>query len=815
TSYSKAATSELLGDFDQAFRHYVKAAEIFLHLSQISRDARQRTNYKDQAAKALERAEKIRIARPELRPLARNHFSDHEQSYVLRKSSIVNGTRFPLWDEGPGIHCDTRSVVTLPHPALSPNQLRNSATWRSLGNVFSEDSPLEPQDIIQHIITDCSVCGAIAICICHNRRFQSELGSSSLHLANDDQSAEEPSSHIYHVRLLFNGAYRRVAIDDKLPTYPDGRLMCLSTGNQKQIWPSLLEKAYMKLMGGYDFPGSSVALRVLRPHALAGWIPEHVNLKSAKSQRERLWGRVALGFYNGSCMLTLGTGGKMENVEENSIQLLPAHCYAVTDISSSPNKREITLLDSWTHSSATLPSELTSYARDATPHSFILSWDAVCNIFDGAYLSWDPGIFKYETTHHGTWMAGSISLQNEGIRSSHLQLQLRTAVDQSQQGAQEIWVHLTRHVSDTKRTSEYISLLVDGDEEPSGSSPDVNPNTLKCEYTNNIHTLVRYAAMRADQVLRIVSAYEGQLEEVGFTIAVYSNSRVSWIEEISQSLYSKDVDGAFSLKNAGGHHGYPTFMDNPQYHLRIYPTQSSQSQHSVTNNKAATTITFRSSRHLPINVSVAWSKGERVTELGDNELAATSGPYGFGYAHVTRELSAGDYTLILSAFEPQQQGPFKLRIESQLRFDLTPIPQEGAGMFSKVVRGAWTAETAGGGPSSSRYATNPLYEIQVDTATQLMIRLQLVDAVSPASTNVSVFQQKAPRKLITTSGPYSDAVAGVATPRIMLQPGVYHVVPSTYNPGLLRAYKLIFYTGCLVKISAVTRGETRRTTVTP
>lgn len=47
--------------------------------------------------------------------------------------------------------------------------------------------------------------------------------------------------------------------------------------------------------------------------------------------------------------------------------------------------------------------------------------------------------------------------------------------------------------------------------------------------------------MRADQVLRIVSAYEGQLEEVGFTIAVYSNSRVSWIEEISQSLYSKDV----------------------------------------------------------------------------------------------------------------------------------------------------------------------------------------------------------------------------------------------------------------------------------
>ncbi|EPT00398.1 hypothetical protein FOMPIDRAFT_1122801, partial [Fomitopsis schrenkii] len=797
--YDKAATCELLGDYDQAFRHYVKAAETFLHLSQTSRDARQRASHKDQAAKALERAEKIKIARPGLRPLARNHFAEQEQTYVLRKSSLVNGIRFPLWDEGAGINYDTR------HPALSPSQLRNSATWRSLdgGDVFAGNSLLEPQDIVQHIVTDCSVCGSIAVCICHNRRFQSELGSSSLQLVSGGQSAQEPRSNIYHVRLLFNGAYRRVAIDDKLPTYPDGQLMCLSTGNKRQVWPSLLEKAYMKFMGGYDFPGS----------ALAGWIPEHVNLKSASSQRERLWNRVAQGFYNGSCMLTLGTGEKVDNMEERSIQLLPAHCYAVIDVFSSPNKREMTILDSWTHTSAPPLSEHTSNAQDDTSHSFNLPWDAVCNIFDGVYISWDPGIFEFEMTHHGTWTAGSMPLQNEGTHSSHLQLQLRTGIDQAQQGAEEIWVQLTRHVSDTRRTSEYISLLVDGDEEPIGSSLNTNSNALKCEYTNSIHTLVRYAATRADQVLRIVAAYEGQLEEVGFTVTVYSNSRVSWIEEIPQSLYSKDVDGAFSLKNAGGHHGHPSFMDNPQYHLRIYPAQLSQQRHSVTSSKATTSITLRSSRHLPVNVSAAWTKGERVTELGDNELAATSGPYGFGYAHVT----LGDYTLILSAFEPQQQGPFKLRIESQLRFDLTPIPQEGAGMFSKVVRGAWTAETAGGGPSSSRYATNPLYEIQSDLSLPIVarIRLQLVDAVPPASINVSVFQQKAPRKLITTSGPYSDAVAGVATPQVMLQPGAYHVVPSTYNHGLLRAFKLIFYSGRPVMISAVTRGETRRTTGAP
>lgn len=114
-----------------------------------------------------------------------------EQLYVLRKSSLVNGIRFPPWDEDAPIKYDTRSVVTPPpgmsyadpaalssrHPALSPEQLRYSATWQRLGGGETSVAslPLEPQDIVQHIVTDCSVCGSIAVCICHNRRFQTEV----------------------------------------------------------------------------------------------------------------------------------------------------------------------------------------------------------------------------------------------------------------------------------------------------------------------------------------------------------------------------------------------------------------------------------------------------------------------------------------------------------------------------------------------------------------------------------------------------------------------------------------------------------------
>jgi len=208
-------------------------------------------------------------------------------------------------------------------------------------------------------------------------------------------------------------------------------------------------------------------------------------------------------------------------------------------------------------------------------------------------------------------------------------------------------------------------------------------------------------------------------------------------------------------------------------------------------------------RHIPMNLSLVWSQGERVTELGHNEIAATSGPHTYGYAHAHRDLPVGDYTLVVSAFEPGQLGDFKLRVESPLRFELTPIPQEGAGLFSKVVRDAWTIETAGGSPSSKKYTQNPVYEIEVESTTSIKIRLQPIQSTPPAAVNISLFRQKlSGSALVTTSGPYSDATGGVITPQVSLQPGTYLAVPSTYNPGVQKAFKLLFYSTHAVKISS-------------
>ena len=67
----------------------------------------------------------------------------------------------------------------------------------------------------------------------------------------------------YIFRFYFNGCWRRVEIDDRLPTSKSKRtLHVVDRAHPDLLWPALLEKAYLKIRGGYDFPGSNSATDV-------------------------------------------------------------------------------------------------------------------------------------------------------------------------------------------------------------------------------------------------------------------------------------------------------------------------------------------------------------------------------------------------------------------------------------------------------------------------------------------------------------------------------------------------------------------------
>lgn len=98
-----------------------------------------------------------------------------------------------------------------------------------------------------------------------------------------DQSKRVPllsASGRYTFKLYFNGCFRKVVIDDRLPCSRTTRLLhVIDRNNPRLLWPALLEKAYLKVRGGYDFPGSNSGTDL---GLLTGWIPEQIFLQRYK-----------------------------------------------------------------------------------------------------------------------------------------------------------------------------------------------------------------------------------------------------------------------------------------------------------------------------------------------------------------------------------------------------------------------------------------------------------------------------------------------------------------------------------------------------
>lgn len=51
--------------------------------------------------------------------------------------------------------------------------------------------------------------------------------------------------------------------------------------------------------------------------------------------------------------------------------------------------------------------------------------------------------------------------------------------------------------------------------------------------------------------------------------------------------------------------------------------------------------------------------------------------------------AAGPYTIIVSTFHAGRLGDYELAVEASLPVSIMAIPQEGAGMHQRFMKGAW------------------------------------------------------------------------------------------------------------------------------
>lgn len=81
--YRRAARAEHERSLDEAFKLYVTVAQTYLRLLRTAPNEQERTKYRAEANKCLQRAENIKAVKKDLAPVARNPLSDGATLFSL------------------------------------------------------------------------------------------------------------------------------------------------------------------------------------------------------------------------------------------------------------------------------------------------------------------------------------------------------------------------------------------------------------------------------------------------------------------------------------------------------------------------------------------------------------------------------------------------------------------------------------------------------------------------------------------------------------------------------------------------------------
>nr|XP_027199155.1 calpain-7-like [Dermatophagoides pteronyssinus] len=695
------------GDTDEALPLYLMAIETGLKAKKEIKDPKLGERLTLIITQALERAEAIKgvnVKKKEFIPLEKKlnkslsideepmisisksgHIVSGHVSYtkdeieVLKTSSNINGIDYVpfIAQLDSKERFSTLSLFEDPNGLLklSLKQKSNFIGYRRLSEIaenpviFTNSKHIDCFAIKQTIVTDCSFIASLTVAALYERRFGKRLISCIIFPQNRHGEPVYNPCGKYMIILHLNGILRKVIIDDRLPVGHYGQLMCSYSQNKNEFWVSLLEKAYMKVMGGYDFPGSNSNIDL---HALTGWLPERISL--SEYNKENFFRLISRRYTAGDALITFATGD-ISDFESERTGLVSTHAYAMLDAKSVNDQRLFLLKNPWSHvrwKGKFSERDLTSWtaemkkALNYDPNSaknfdngvFWIDIDSLFKFFDVCYLSWNPALFKYFYCTHDIWNAGVGPVKDLYYMGDNPQYSLKITNPDS-----STWIVLTRHIMDRDdfaNNKEYIALLVYKNNGEKVILPFEPKPYIDGARINSPHYLCKIIVDKNNPELRytlVISQYE-KSSTILYTLRAYSSSPFTLKKIPNIYLYKEKVmNGKWTQETAGGCRNHPnTYQNNPVYQL-VLEGSSRDSDNEVM-------IELRGPKSYAIGLEVI-----TVSVLNQNSpnyfQRKDTGSFRSGCTYLRlKSIPTGTYQIIPSTFLPGQVGPFFIYVHS-------------------------------------------------------------------------------------------------------------------------------------------------------
>ncbi len=600
-----------------------------------------------------------------------------EEKRVLSKSSLINHRVFV-----PFLTVDLRERFAFPMPftdrdgtlALAPKQKAKLVKWARPDEYMSAPTVLQLVDcfsVKQTVVSDCSFVASIAISAQYEKRFGKRLITSIIYPQDRRGSPVYNPCGKYMVALRINGVPRKVIVDDYLPLGPHGELLCSYSSNRNELWISLLEKAYMKVMGGYDFPGSNSNIDL---YALTGWIPERVSIRPGHPDfdKDGLFRKLLDRFRKGDVLVTMATG-EISEADAERAGLVPTHAYAMLDVKEVNGVKLFLLKNPWSHlrwrgnySEIDLrhwtPDMMAALnydpknARNFDNGVFWIDYDSLCKFYDVVYMNWNPALFRHTYAIHHCWSSGAGPAKDLYNISNNPQYSLELAPGQT--GA--LWILLSRHITDIedfKNNKEYITVLVYKNDGKRVYYPFDPPPYIDGVRINSPHYLCKMIVTESTprRLSLVVSQYE-KSTTIYYTIRVYSTLPFALRKIGDPYKHRQEVTGAWKGASAGGCGNYKdTYPNNPRYQFTV-----KESSHVL--------VEMKGPKQFQIGFDlICVIAGNKESPLYFKQK--TSGAYRTGFAVLPIEVTAGTYDIVPTTFKPGQEGPFFLTLKCSSPFN--------------------------------------------------------------------------------------------------------------------------------------------------